>query len=411
MRASSSQELQRVYRYARHGTLGCGEMRTTWSDAKVTPGGAFQAIASVSLLLGSIVSLVGLGIVFAQPKVFLLGLALLTPWLLHRRASAARKDVFVETTPTRLVVAGRTFDVDRIAGAWTREPQTLVLVLDDRTLIELALRNATASDVLAALGWDPARRTLRAVLRGAFGAFTQGFLTFVFGMWPATALWQHVLGVGWNGLLAALATCAVVSALVVRLFARPRLVIGGDGIRIEGGLGGRFIPYADIARVLASAHGADEASNAIVLTLRTGKSVVLPTVAQEHEQVAALVRRIEAGRAAVETQGAGLARVLDRNGRSLDAWRAELAALGARQGGFRDAPVSADLLERELRDATAPAERRVAAAVALKALDPDDRRVRVVVDTSADEDVRAALEAACEDRLDEDVLARVARRP
>ena len=61
---------------------------------------------------------------------------------------------------------------------------------------------------------------------------------------------------------------------------------------------------------------------------------------------------------------------------------------------------------------SAPAERRIAAAVALSATLRDEarQRVRIAVEACADDDLRRALSSAAEGEIDEPALARQERR-
>ncbi|MEI8255288.1 MAG: hypothetical protein WCJ30_06395 [Deltaproteobacteria bacterium] len=85
--------------------------------------------------------------------------------------------------------------------------------------------------------------------------------------------------------------------------------------------------------------------------------------------------------------------VLDRQGRPFAAWRDDLVAWAASSESVRSIAPSPQMFRDVLEDATAPAAHRVGAAVALIAQDAARRdRVRVVVQTAAEEHVRAALE-------------------
>jgi hypothetical protein len=127
------------------------------------------------------------------------------------------------------------------------------------------------------------------------------------------------------------------------------------------------------------------------------------------------VRRIEdalAARVASQSQVARAA-ALERHGRPFARWRAELASLAQQGADYRrNAGLARDDLQRVLEDASAPTEHRVGAAVALAAAGEVDirRRVRIAAAACADRDLRAALEAAAEEELDEAKLERALRR-
>lgn len=103
---------------------------------------------------------------------------------------------------------------------------------------------------------------------------------------------------------------------------------------------------------------------------------------------------------------------LERNGRSLDAWRAALAALLRGGEGFRDASVTRDDLVGLLDDVDAPVERRIAAAIALVEGDDADA-LELVERAERDADDRAlrhAFESVRRRTLDEPTLARAIER-
>lgn len=373
-------------------------MRITCREVRTRRGGVSQALAAIGALLGVPLLVGGVGIFLKTPLLFLVGAALLVPWIVRMVRSRPRPGVVVHVTPELLEIDGEPVPTDRIEGAWESDPRALVILLRDRTRFELALEHETADEVLTALDYDLSKRTLRAPLRGALGPFTQGFITFVASM----------LGLGRLladrpiGLLVTFALSIVATALVVRRFGSPRVVIGADGLRVEGGLRARFVPFSAIARVRAEAGGA-------LVELRSGGSLALPTVAQEDAQREALVRRIEAGRAAYSGPSARDIRALDRGGRSFEAWRRDLALLPGREPGFREQALSTERLERELCDVSAPIERRLGAAIVLKSLDADPQRLRIVAGTFADDEVQSAIEAICDDTLSEADLASVCR--
>lgn len=382
-------------------------MTRTCPRARVVPGGAFQTCAAISLLVGSVLCVGGLPVLAKAPVVVGLGLAALVPFLLHRAWGRTREGLQVEVAGGLMRLGARRVDIEEVAGAFVRGPRSLVLDLVDRTRIELELgEDGAPEEVLAAFGWDPEVRTLRAPLRGPLGAFTVGFVSFILAMWPATTVSERLLGPKGGAMILALVSAALASAAMIRLFAKPHVVLGADGVRVVRGPGReRFVPYASIASVDA------EAGDVVTVTLAAGKTLELPTVGQERAQVDALRARIEAGRAAAVAQGAGLATLLDRGGRAFATWMKDLGGVAQREAGFRSAAISPEMLERELADTTAPAERRIAAAVALRvATEGDARRVRIAADTCAEPELRAALEAVCEDALGEEHVERAERR-
>src|SRR6185312_1710914 len=112
--------------------------------------------------------------------------------------------------------------------------------------------------------------------------------------------------------------------------------------------------------------------------------------------------------------GASLAQVdldrLERGGRTVAAWRDDLASLLGESEDYRKRGLSAADLGALIEDAAAPVERRVAAAVALGARQRDEarRRVRIATQAAADDDLRLALERAAEGEIEAAAIEREA---
>jgi hypothetical protein len=219
--------------------------------------------------------------------------------------------------------------------------------------------------------------------------------------------------------LLAFAVYALVSALQ-----RREVVVGTDGIAYKKTFRTEFIPYGSLASVEQDTRGAR-------LILKDGRRILLPTRSAgdrplplasrsaaprtpAEAQRRVLVERI---RAAMEAGGgSGMAQVamdrLDRRGRSRQAWTEDLGKVLGADGDYRSALVSPEDLGGVIEDPSAPAERRVAAAVALAAREGEEarRRVRIAVEACADDDLRGALEAAAEGEIEEASLGRAMAR-
>ena len=96
----------------------------------------------------------------------------------------------------------------------------------------------------------------------------------------------------------------------------------------------------------------------------------------------------------------------------METWRVEVGALAGRDGNFRTASLTTADLADVVEDVEAPAERRIAAAMAVA--DSGDsaaqQRMRIAIDTCANDELRVALERAAEAELEEDDLDRVIHR-
>ncbi len=227
---------------------------------------------------------------------------------------------------------------------------------------------------------------------------------------------------------------------LARFLRRGEVVVGTDGVALEGFGKRRFIAYSRVRRVARDPRG-------VRLYLNDGVSVLLPTLVDASAAMpvtpgvdavidpAATKRAIPRGvpiddlfrrdlarrealfeRIEQAMSARGQSRVsqvqlaqLDRQRRTLPAWRDDLRALLAVEGsGYRGAALGSDQLAEVVEDAGAPAERRVAAAIALSGKgDPEARRrVRVAVEACADQDLRVALEHAAEGEIEEAELHR-----
>jgi hypothetical protein len=220
-----------------------------------------------------------------------------------------------------------------------------------------------------------------------------------------------------GALMAVGAAFGVAWFLVISRFGVPdRVIVGHDGIALEGPRRARFLPYDRILDATPAVDGValhlDDGTHAFLRLLkpRVGRPLDLGLRRRDH-----LLARIQAeltARRGGEAEPLGAA-LLDRQGRSVAAWRRALQELCAREdAGYRKASIDPDHLLRILEARDTSTERRVSAALALSATrDPGlRRRVRVVIDTCADEELRAAIEAAAEGAPDEQAFERTLTR-
>ncbi len=297
-----------------------------------------------------------------------------------------------------------------LATGYVRGSTAVIETHDGERLLLTLGSPAACDELLSLVGLTQDKRTLELPLRGMIGSFTRGFLALTVGPIIGGFLAAAALALSgqtarapanvplWGWIVGALPTIA----LVVWFFRtrNPHVVTGADGVRILLGRT-RFIPYKAIKRVNAQPGAWD-----VSLELRAGGIVELPVIGQAVDQVGVLVRRIEAGIAGVAEEAPDLS-ALDRGGRDLDGWRTSLAELVKPAQDFRSRRIAPDDLERVLGDPRAPGERRVAAAIALGAIDPERARdqARVAAGAAANEKVRIALDAVATDALEEAHLA------
>ncbi|MGK3983791.1 hypothetical protein WME99_12185 [Sorangium sp. So ce136] len=213
---------------------------------------------------------------------------------------------------------------------------------------------------------------------------------------------------------AALGLCCAVVYAVLRLALPRAALVGTDGVSLRSFRARRFVPYASVAAVRADGRG-------VWLDQRSGPPLLLATVPRLSRRLLAsmpkgarlgaatevLLHRLNEAMAVAAPTDASAARFadLDRRGRPIDAWRRALEALARGATGvaqYRRASVTEDDIARVLDDVAAPAERRIAAAIALTASDdPAVRgRVRIAASACANEALRHALERAAEGELE-----------
>lgn len=313
--------------------------------------------------------------------------------------------------PRRGVHVRRVVRADAIEDGYAPSADRVVLRLAHGVRVEAQLASERAEDVLDHLGVTLEQRTLSVRLRAELGTFTRVLLA-----WTLTGIVASIVIIGPELLPPAIAIAvsqalAAAAAIAVGVWLRPRAVVGRDGVRIVGVLRPRFIPYSRIRRaerwyfqgvqnVVGQAIGA-----AITLDTPAGQ-LHLPTYGQSEEQIDALIAHIEQGRAACAAVEAPSLELLDRRERSIESWRKALRSMMLEEGGFRGAALGQAELDDVLADPGAPLERRVAAALALRTSDEGARRrIRVAAETSAEPHVRAALQAAGADKLDNRAIA------
>jgi hypothetical protein len=199
---------------------------------------------------------------------------------------------------------------------------------------------------------------------------------------------------------------ALAVALSVAWLRPPVVRVGHDGVSVRGGRGVWFAPWAQVT-------GITRVGASLTLSLRGGGARVLSLVGTPGARRDALCARITAAHAEAHAPRDLPARLamLDRQGRTVEAWREALREIPAGRVDYRQTGLSRDELLAALSDPHAPEERRIAAAFVLSTLDPAEAtaRVRVAVETLAHDPVRVALTRASEGTLDEALLQQAAQ--
>jgi hypothetical protein len=295
----------------------------------------------------------------------------------------------------------RLVKAENVESGYAVSPSRLVLWLRSGGKIEADLDVGRAEDVLDHLGMGLEQRTVSAPLGDTFDTSTMviGTLLGVFGFCYVAG--RSLDAFSSSAGIAVCGTLAIMCAVAVATLVRPRLVAGLDGVHVVAARSAYF-PYSSIKSVR---HSGAHSHRLVIET--TSERVQLSCSDSSAEEVAALVQRIEQGRAAAIAAHGPRLDLLDRRGRTLDEWRAVLRDLALAGRGFRGAALSEDDLADVLADPDAPLERRVAAAFALRSRGGDtSERIRVAAATTAEPRVRVALEAAAADEIDDHAIER-----
>lgn len=373
------------------------------------------------------------------PVVFFASLVMFAVGMRSRAQNAAPGVVSVIGDQVRIVRWRRTTTIpisDLLHGYV--EGNEVVLTRRGGDEITIATPDAaTAEALLAATGLRPSERVLRVPLASAsetvLGSSALGVISLLL-LVPSFLFGAVVTGIGVQDMMRNFTSASFIGMsmisvtevllgaailAVAKLMSARTAVVGTDGVAYERTFSRQFVPYSRIKAV-------EKDSQGVRLQTEGGGSLLLPVTARgkrlridvPDEQLAGeevrrrrvLCDRIaQARRTSAEKDAAraSLAR-LDRNGRAADSWRDDLKKVLARGPEYRDAPLTADDLGGVIEDASASAERRVGAVIALGETSKEEakRRVRIVIDASADDDLRRALEAAAEGEIDETAIDR-----
>jgi hypothetical protein len=310
----------------------------------------------------------------------------------------------------------------------------------DRWVLAISTHDmASAEALLSAAGTSPSQRTLSVPLASVASQSAGGVPAAVIGislLSPVLLFMAAVLSVGLADVAKGLSTVNTIGmsmltaitlliglaiALITSSLRRREAVVGSDGVTLRQGRRATFVPYARMAGVEAYARGVrlrrTDGSLVLLATCRHTdpplEGALSPSVAATEgarcQQV--LLDRI-ARAARVSRRASADLQTLDRRGRSLAAWRDEVQAMARVKTDYRSTGLSSADLADVVEDVVVSPERRLGAALALAGTDDPTarRRVRVAIDTCADDALRAALEQAAEAELEEETAGRVLLR-
>jgi hypothetical protein len=319
--------------------------------------------------------------------------------------------VSVEDGAIVVHVRGRThrFRVEDAVSGWTEpeskpDAETAVLQMRDGTEVRVSSVAPDAMErLLRAAGVAPDQRAVKIRVRpgaSAAGRALAILMTFVSVMFALVCFGMTlaaVFGMFFEAAAPLLVLIGVLSLLgvgfgfVARSFGASLfstvLTVGTDGVVVERRMRKRILRRAEIVDV-------GVVPGALVLHLEGGEDVSVPA---GMDAAIALLNRMEEALQSGPRTGASLAR-LDRGGRPVAAWIAELRGLSRGTLGYRRAALARNELLDVVKDGAAPAERRIGAAVALSADADDEARaaLRIAADTCVDPRLRVVLDGAAE---------------
>jgi hypothetical protein len=317
----------------------------------------------------------------------------------------------------QLLVGPRAYPLSELENGWI-EPWSrglaVVLRFRHRSVIAAVKDAHEGQALLEAVGVGPEQRVLRvplgsrAVLSGQgsvfhlLGPVLLGLMTLGPAMAFGAAFEQASrTGRGWSEVLVFGGVLLAVGAIAIGLawlLVPGEAVVGRDGVALRRLWNRRVFPFHAIKGVVAIEHG-------VRLDTEQGE-ISLPTAtffANDENVRNALYRRLLDAMDAWASAEVPAGTPLARRGLSLAAWRDALL-VAVKRGGYREESLDPDDLLRLLEDPSASLEQRVGATLALTAapLEPRvRRRVQGVIEASAHEPTRAALQGALDGLLDD----------
>jgi hypothetical protein len=248
-------------------------------------------------------------------------------------------------------------------------------------------RDAAVS-MLRDLGLDAQHRRYETILGSRVLSVVGGFFATSFALGALPLFGTHP---GSAANIFIIAGAILVGFVTAQLLAPRALSVGADGLALDGRVGSRFIPYSDLDRVEVTRNG-------LGVHYKDGRYELAGSMGSI-EAPEALERRIREAMNAGGPQGgsADALDALERQGRPFAAWRESITQWANSMGSLRDTGVATETLFELLKDGSAPAVKRIGAAIALLSRGEGHRdQLRAVAETSAEPHVRVALERVIE---------------
>ena len=287
------------------------------------------------------------------------------------------------------------------------DPPRVQFTLRGGTVLDAAVDSMEEADALLdRVGLDAGRRALRFPARALLKQALGGLGGVALGSYIGFYLGLLLVATGLPIAMILAGPLALIFGSMGVVSTRPiELRVGTDGITLRGAFKTRFVPFAELSGV--GENGGDP-----MLYYRDGHTEVIwnSAVSKRPELLAALQHRVNGALAANAEHEALMARavILERRGRPVAQWQAEVARVVDPTKGYRDVGLSRREAEALLDDVRSPIEHRIAAAMALRSLDGEEgpTRIRVAAEGCASPEMRAALERAGDGTLDEATIER-----
>ncbi len=284
--------------------------------------------------------------------------------------------------------------LNEIGVVWQRGPQMIELTTasGDEASLAFASRQEAAAVVRMVHAWARDRRAYPLSLEHDSARIWRECLAWFAPSVVAMMLLVAAGPIAWPAAPAALLLAWLVSGR------KRRIVLGADGVVIEGRWRRRYVAYRTIVRVELSS--IVPGTRTLALRLEDGRRVSLGSMLGKkraelaHALLVEGIRMVESGEAAGANVGA-LEPSADES-----QWRLRMYGAAKKQD-YRGAALDVDRLVSIVRNPAAEAAQRIAAALAVRAEPAGIARLRVAAGVSTEPEVREALEALAEDRLDE----------
>jgi hypothetical protein len=312
-----------------------------------------------------------------------------------------RNDLLIERRSCRTIPIT---DIEAGFVVPTRNATNVELHLKGGDVIDAQVESAAAATaLLRAARVDVARQRCRIQLvdqnaRLFVGLAVAGGLAYA--SMPALGFIAVALP-GLAGVLVWACVLALTALVAVRATALPEVTIGTDGISFKRGFFETFVPFEELAEIRPAGLG-------ILIRYRNGRTrTIFSPAGVGPERFEALLLRIREAMAARAQGSQPELEVLDRRGRSISEWRAALTDLARRGATYRNVGLSLEEIEAVISSPDATPERRLAAAVALRAAEHPAAAslIRIAAAQCASQRLRVGLESVGSGEDDNAALA------